>query len=55
MEQQKITKVLKNSLRNNSETAKNENDQETSKGIPKERYISRRKKIIDYLGINIKV
>ena len=40
----KITKVLKNSQQNNSETAANENDQE----IPKERYISpeERKKLL---------
>ena len=47
MEYQKITKVSKNSLNNNSETVTNENDKE----IPKKRYISleERQKIIDNL------
>ena len=47
----KITKVSKNSQKNNSETVANENDKE----IPKERYISpeERLKIIDNLDINI--
>ena len=47
MEYQKITKVSKNSLNNNSETVTNKNDKE----IPKKRYISpeERQKIIDNL------
>ena len=47
MEYRKITKVSKNSLKNNSETVTNENDKE----IPKKRYISpeERQKIIDNL------
>ena len=47
MEYQKITKVSKNSLNNNSETVTNENDKE----IPRKRYISpeERQKIIDNL------
>ena len=40
MKYQKITKVSKNSLQNNSETVTNENDKEIPKEIPKERYIS---------------
>ena len=47
MEYQKITKVSKNSQKNNSEVVTNENDKE----IPKERYISpeERQKTIDNL------
>ena len=43
----RITKVLKNSQQNNSETVTNQNDKE----IPKERYTSRgkRQEIIDDL------
>ena len=53
MEYQKITKILKNSQQNNSETITKGNDKET----PKERYISpeERQKIIDNLRINITV
>ena len=45
----KITKVLKNSQKNNSETVTNENDKETRK----ERYISleERQKIIDNIRL----
>ena len=39
LEHQQITKVLKNSQQNNSETVTNENDEE----IPEERYISSEK------------
>ena len=47
MEYQKITRVSKNLLQNNSETFTNENDKE----IPKESYVSpeERQKIIDNL------
>ena len=47
MAYQKITKVSKNSLQNNSETVTNENGKE----IPKVRFISpeKRQKIIDNL------
>ena len=46
-----MTKFLKNSQQNNSETVTNENDKE----IPKQRYISseERQKIIDNLIFNI--
>ena len=51
MKYQKITKILKNSQQNNSETVTNQDDKE----IPKERYISpeEKQKVIDNLGINI--
>ena len=51
MEYQKITKVSKNSQKNNSETVSNENDKEMPKEIPKERYMSpeERQKITDNL------
>ena len=47
----KITKVSKNSQKNNSEIVTNEHDKE----IPKERYISaeERQEVIDNLDINI--
>ena len=53
MKYQKITKVSKNSQRNNSETVTNKNDKE----ILKERYVfpEERQKIVDNLGINIMV
>ena len=55
MKHQKITKNLKNSKQNNSETVPNETDKEIPKDIPKERYISpeERQKIIDNLIFNI--
>ena len=45
----RITKVSKNSQKNNSDTVTNENDKE----IPKERYISpeKRQEIIDELRV----
>ena len=51
MEYQKMTKVLKNSKQNNSETVTNENDKER----PKVRYISpeEKQKVIDNLIFNI--
>ena len=55
MEYQKITEVSKNSQQNNSETCTNENNKETPKEIPKERYIpqEQRQKIIDNPDIKI--
>ena len=44
MEYQKIRKVSKHSLQNNSETFTNENVNEIPKEIPKERYIYLQKK-----------
>ena len=50
MEYGNITKLLKNSQQNNSDTVTNENDKE----IPKKRhiYLQKRQKTIDKLDIN---
>ena len=51
----RITKVSKNLQQNTSATVTNENDEEISKEVPKERIISpkERQKIIENLDINI--